>query len=77
MRIQGFKEGLAAYPDIDIVTTVVTNDDINLGVQAVEETMQAHPEILLTGWYFSGMWPLFAEQGFMPLSEGAGHCIMT
>ena len=69
VRIQGFKEGLAAYPDIDIVTTVVTNDDINLGVQAVEETMQAHPD--LTGWYFAGMWPLFAERGSMPLWEDA------
>jgi ribose transport system substrate-binding protein len=69
VRIQGFKEALAAYPDIDIVTTVVTNDDINLGVQAVEETMQAHPD--LTGWYFAGMWPLFAERGSMPLWEDA------
>ena len=69
VRIQGFKEGLAAYPDIKIVATVVTNDDINLGVQAVEETMQAHPD--LTGWYFAGMWPLFAERGSMPLWEDA------
>jgi ribose transport system substrate-binding protein len=69
VRIQGFKEGLAAYPDIKIVATVVTNDDINLGVQAVEETMQAHPD--LTGWYFAGMWPLFAQRGSMPLWEDA------
>jgi ribose transport system substrate-binding protein len=71
VRIQGFKEGLAAYPDIKIVATVVTNDDINLGVQAVEETMQAHPD--LTGWYFAGMWPLFAERGSMPLWEEAAQ----
>ena len=71
VRIQGFKEGLAAYPDIKIVATVVTNDDINLGVQAVEETMQAHPD--LTGWYFAGMWPLFADRGSMPLWENAAQ----
>jgi ribose transport system substrate-binding protein len=68
-RVSGFKQGLAAYPDIEIVATVVTNDDINLGVQAVEETMQAHPD--LAGWYFAGMWPLFADRGSMPLWEDA------
>ena len=31
------------YPGIEIVTTVACNDDINLGVQVVEETMQAIP----------------------------------
>ncbi len=68
-RITGFREGLAAYPNIHIIATVVTNDDINLGVQAVEDTMQAHPDI--KGWYFAGMWPLFADRGSMPLWEDA------
>ncbi|HVM72126.1 MAG TPA: sugar-binding protein [Anaerolineales bacterium] len=68
-RIRGFKEGLAGYPDIQVIATVVTNDDINLGVQAVEDTMQAHPDI--KGWYFAGMWPLFADRGSMPLWEDA------
>ena len=68
-RIRGFREGIAAYPDIQIVTTVVTNDDINQGVQALEETMQAYPD--LDGWFFAGMWPLFAERGSMPLWEDA------
>ena len=68
-RITGFREGLAAYPSIHIIATVVTNDDINLGVQAVEDTMQAHPDI--KGWYFAGMWPLFADRGSMPLWEDA------
>jgi ribose transport system substrate-binding protein len=68
-RIRGFREGLAAYPDIHIIATVVTNDDINLGVQAVEDAMQAHPDI--KGWYFAGMWPLFADRGSMPLWENA------
>jgi ribose transport system substrate-binding protein len=68
-RITGFREGLAAYPNIHIIATVVTNDDINLGVQAVEDMMQAHPDI--KGWYFAGMWPLFADRGSMPLWEDA------
>ena len=68
-RITGFREGLATYPNIHIIATVVTNDDINLGVQAVEDTMEAHPDI--TGWYFAGMWPLFADRGSMPLWEDA------
>jgi len=68
-RIRGFREGLATYPNIHVIATVVTNDDINLGVQAVEDTMQAHPDI--KGWYFAGMWPLFADRGSMPLWEDA------
>lgn len=68
-RVQGFLEGVSAYPEIEIVTTVVTNDDINMGVQALEETMQAYPD--LDGWFFAGMWPLFAERGSMPLWEDA------
>ncbi len=68
-RIRGFKDSIAAYPGIQIVATVASNDDINLGVQLVEETMQAHPD--LDGWFFVGMWPLFAERGSMPLWEEA------
>lgn len=68
-RVLGFREVLKDYPQIEIVTTVVTNDDINLGVQSVEETMQAYPD--LDGWFFAGMWPLFAERGSMPLWEDA------
>jgi ribose transport system substrate-binding protein len=68
-RVRGFKDGLIPYPDIEIVTTVVSNDDINLGIQAVEETMQAYPD--LDGWFFVGMWPLVADLGSMPLWEYA------
>jgi ribose transport system substrate-binding protein len=68
-RIQGFTDAMAAYSDIEIVDTVACNDDINLGVQVVEEMMQSRPE--LDGWFFVGMWPLFAERGSMPLWEAA------
>ncbi|HEY8426670.1 MAG TPA: sugar-binding protein [Limnochordales bacterium] len=70
-RIRGFKDEIAKYPDIQIVRTVYCNDDINLGVQVVEETMQAYPD--LNGWFFVGLWPLFAERGSMPLWEAAAR----
>ena len=68
-RIRGFKDGVKDYPGIEIVTTVACDDDINKGVQVVEETMQAHPD--LNGWFFVGLWPLFAEKGSMKLWEEA------
>jgi ribose transport system substrate-binding protein len=68
-RIRGFKDGIADYAGIEVVGTVISNDDINLGVQVVEETMQAHPD--LDGWFFVGMWPLVADRGSMPLWEEA------
>lgn len=67
-RIRGFKEGIADSR-IEIITTVACDDDINKGVQVVEETMQANPE--LNGWFFVGIWPFFAERGSMPLWEKA------
>jgi len=68
-RIRGFRNRLRSYPGLQIVATAVSNDDINEGVQVVEETMHAHPD--LDGWFFVGMWPLFAERGSMPLWEKA------
>lgn len=69
-RLRGFRDRLrAAYPDIRIVATVASHEDINLGVRGVEETLQAHPD--LAGWFFAGMWPLFAERDAMPLWEAA------
>jgi ribose transport system substrate-binding protein len=69
-RIRGFKDGIQGT-DIEIVTTVACNDDINLGVQVVEEAMQANPD--LNGWFFVGVWPLFAEKGSMKLWEDAAR----
>jgi ribose transport system substrate-binding protein len=75
-RIRGFMDVIAEYPDIEVVKTVACNDDINLGVQVVEETMQTYPD--LNGWFFVGLWPLFAQIGSMPLWEEAqlsGSCM--
>jgi len=66
-RIRGFKDGLKPYKGIKIVKLVACNDDINQGVQVVEETMQAIPD--LDGWFFVGLWPLLAKEGSMPLWE--------
>lgn len=71
-RVDGFQERLAeAYPEVEVVRVVATNEDINLGVQGIEETMQAHPD--LRGWFFAGLWPLFADRGSMPLWEAASR----
>jgi ribose transport system substrate-binding protein len=71
-RVDGFTDQLAAdYPEIEVVRVFASNEDINLGVQGVEETMQAHPD--LRGWFFAGMWPLFADRGSMPLWEAASR----
>lgn len=68
-RIRGFKDGIADYPGIEVATTVACYDDIATGVQVVEEAMLAHPD--LDGWFFVGLWPLFADRGSMPLWEEA------
>jgi len=70
-RVRGFKDRLATYSAMQVVATIASNEDINLGVQGVEETMQAHPD--LHGWFFAGMWPLFADRGAMPLWEQASR----
>jgi ribose transport system substrate-binding protein len=70
-RVQGFVDGLAAYPGMTLVSTVASNEDISRGVQGVEEVMQVHPD--LRGWFFAGMWPLFADRGAMPLWEAASR----
>jgi ribose transport system substrate-binding protein len=56
---------------MQIVATIASNEDINLGVQGVEETLQAHPD--LRGWFFVGLWPLVADRGAMPLWEQASR----
>lgn len=71
-RVEGFRDRLAeAYPQMEIVRVFASNEDINLGVQGVEDTMQAYPD--LRGWFFAGMWPLFADRGSMPLWEAASR----
>ena len=68
-RIRGCKDVLSLFPGVQVVATVASNEDINHAVQALEETMQAHPD--LDGWFFTGAWPLLAERSSMPLWKAA------
>lgn len=69
LRMAGFRDVIADYPEIEIVAVVETNEDISRGVQGVEDVMQAHPD--LRGWFFAGLWPLFADRGAMQRWEEA------
>ncbi len=64
----GNYEGGKAAADL-LVKTVACNDDINQGVQVVEETMLSNPD--LKGWFFVGLRPLFANRGSMKSGEQA------
>lgn len=68
-RIKGFQDVITTYPDIDIVSTVYSDDLASRGVEAVEQVMEAYPDI--DGWFFVGLWPIFAGRGAMPRWEKA------
>ena len=63
-RIRGFKDAIAQYPDIEIVASDSCNDDINKAVEQVEARFRATPD--LGGYFFIGMWPLFADPNSLP-----------
>ncbi len=44
-RIEGVKEALKAYPDIKIVATEGTEDDLAKAVSVVEELLRGHPQL--------------------------------
>lgn len=48
-RVQGFKEALQKYPDIQIVADEPTEDDPALSLSKAEALLQAHPD--LAGFY--------------------------
>ena len=45
LRVEGFKEVMAKYPNIKIVTEQADNDDLQKSVQLTESILQAHPNI--------------------------------
>jgi ABC-type sugar transport system substrate-binding protein len=45
-RIQGFKEGLKAYPDIEIVATQSTQESVSVATSQSENLLQAHPDLV-------------------------------
>lgn len=72
-RARGFADGIQGT-NLTIVTTVRGNEDISLSVKLLEETMQTHPD--LKGWFFVGIWPLYADRGSLPLWEKAARAGM-
>ena len=67
-RIKGFEDAVAGT-NLEVAQKVFCDDDVNKGVTVVEETMTAKPD--LNGWFFVGLWPVFAGDGAMPLWEAA------
>jgi ribose transport system substrate-binding protein len=63
-RIRGFKDAIAQYPDIEIVASDACMDDINKAVEQTEARLRAMPD--LGGYFFIGMWPLFADPNSLP-----------
>ncbi len=45
LRIQGFKEAMAKYPDIQIVAEEYDNDDVERAVTLTASMIQAHPNL--------------------------------
>jgi ribose transport system substrate-binding protein len=72
-RIKGFEDAVAGT-NIQVALKVFCEDDVNKGVTVVEEAMTANPD--LKGWFFVGLWPVFAGDGAMPLWEAAGEAGM-
>ncbi len=45
MREQGFKDGLSAYPNVQLVATLYSQSDVAKGMAAAEDMMTAHPDL--------------------------------
>jgi ribose transport system substrate-binding protein len=67
-RIKGFEDAVAGT-NLEVALKVFCDDDVNKGVTVVEEAMTANPD--LDGWFFVGLWPVFAGDGAMPQWEAA------
>lgn len=58
-RIRGFREKLTKLaPEVTILEPVYCNDNTQRAIEVVKNVVQGNPD--LTGFYFSGGWPLFA-----------------
>jgi ribose transport system substrate-binding protein len=68
-RIEGFKEYLRDFPDINIVETVYVQKNKEIAVQLIEETMMKNKNI--KGWFFADPWPFYCKKGSMPTWESA------
>ncbi len=58
-RVKAVQDEAKKYPGITVLPTVNHKETAADAAAAVEQTMQAHPEI--TGWAMVGGWPLFTD----------------
>jgi ribose transport system substrate-binding protein len=45
MREEGFKEGLKAYPNIELVATLYSMSDVAKGMDVTQDMLTAHPDL--------------------------------
>lgn len=62
-RVQGFKDAIADS-ELEVLTVLSGNDDIDKSVEIVEEYTRANPE--LTAWYYAGPWTFFTPPESLP-----------
>lgn len=76
-RKAGFLKALATNPALDVAAIDPCNDDVQRAVEIVEQRINATAG--LTGYFFVGMWPFFADLKTMPqlraFVSGGGTCI--
>jgi ribose transport system substrate-binding protein len=58
-RINGAKEVLKDYPEVEIAQIYACNDDVPESVRQIQGAMRRHPD--LAGWLMVGGWPLFTK----------------
>jgi ribose transport system substrate-binding protein len=63
-RQKGFMRAIAAHPQLQVIATDPCNDDVQRAVEIVEQRINATSD--LSGYFFVGMWPFFADLKTMP-----------
>jgi ribose transport system substrate-binding protein len=63
-RRNGFLKAIARNSQINVIATDPCNDDVQRAVEIVEQRINATPD--LSGYFFVGMWPFFADLRTMP-----------
>lgn len=62
-RIQGFRDGIADS-DLELVTVLTGNDDIDKSIEVVEEYTAANPD--LDAWFMAGPWTYYSPPESLP-----------
>jgi len=64
-RLDGAKEALGHYPDIQIVETFDVRDDVVRVAEVIASATQRYPD--LDGWLSVGGWPVFVRNALDPI----------